>query len=170
MFEALRPMIRFVYAVLIMVSLIAVTVVALWFLSPTARYRLETPTRGYADAAEAQPLFRRASFVGSGFPGFQVPPSASDIRLTHNIDTEEWWFSFHFAAQDSASLTAVGRPVDPATAPGVTLTQPRWLRKWPTTLRGLHVTVPADPEALGCLAVDWRSHRAYLWRCRTRAT
>ena len=151
-------------------ALLLIAVIALWWFSPSARYRLETPTREYANAREAQKLFQPANFVGSGFPGFQVPASASDIRLTYNIDTEAWWFSFRFEPQDSAGGAAAGRPLDRGAAAAIELTQPRWLRNWPRSVERLSLFRPLTQSSPGCMAVDWSEHRAYLWRCDTRAT
>jgi hypothetical protein len=111
------------------------------------------------DAARADGAIQRG-----WIPDF-VPPSAANIVEKHNIDTNETWGRFEFAASDAesfaSSLTEASVPVASC---------PRDAREewWP------HERISsgsefrhyrAKPDGRVFFAIDWQRRVSYFWRC-----
>jgi hypothetical protein len=126
--------------------------------------RLETVENAYASFGDAL----RAGAVGEGkwIPEL-VPPSATDIREAHNLDTNEIWVTFHFS---SAELSLITRQCTRATAEIVSRPRRRPGRWWPETLlpnptakTSGNAYVHYECGGKTFLSIDPANERAYYW-------
>ncbi len=129
--------------------------------------RFETVENAYADYAAAI----AADAVGEGrwIPAL-LPRSATEIAEAHNLDTNEVWLRFRFAAADLASVVAACSPLPPE---GVLRARKPLVAWWPAALtenaRGAGQTA-VEFRFYGCadgaIAVDRERHEAFFWSRR----
>jgi hypothetical protein len=124
--------------------------------------QMETFETTYPDAASAI----KAGAVGEGkwVPKF-LPSSATNIRETHNMDTNELWLSFHFQPTDYASF---GQACTPITASKTAYPRKSPGRWWPIGLLQGSGDVPGSYEFYQCagsgiLAIDASKSAAFYW-------
>lgn len=109
----------------------------------------------------------KASAIGKGkwIPKF-LPPSATNIRERHNLDTNEIWLSFHFNTTDQTSLS---RACQPITARKITYPRKSPGRWWPAALiqnagdarNGAYAYYQCEDAAT--LAIDTKKSEAFYW-------
>jgi len=110
-------------------------------------------------------LQKGALHEGGWLPKF-LPPSASDIKLRSNIDTNEIWVAFAWDGTERGALASQCQAI-PATAGLLPRRSPSW---WPTDLAisGPSNAVPSTTELLRCtdggfVALRSGEKRGYYW-------
>jgi hypothetical protein len=139
-------------------------------------YIVETPVTKYTTFAEAQ---ADGAIERGWLPTF-LPASATDIRDVHNIDTNARWLTFHAPIGDLRLMVQGFKPLAYAEARRTAL--PRSWRVgglWPPELSEPLLATPRDTDLLAyyraaeddlCLAVEWRTGRAWAWSCGGQLT
>jgi hypothetical protein len=132
---------------------------------------LETPVEEYSSFAEA----REAGAVERGWLPSFLPPHATHLREAHNIDTNERWIAFTAPPQElrimvarfsilpyrNARATAVDRSWRVGGDWPPELSKTFWHTPRSTDLLSYHLSEEADY----CVAIEWRTGRAWVWSC-----
>ncbi len=143
-------------------------IVLILFLVIIGCERMEAPESAYPNFEAAI----KANVVGKGkwVPEF-LPPSSTNIREKHNLDTYEQWLSFHFTG-DIASIislckqTILQEIVYPRRSPG------NW---WPRTLLQNSVNIEntnyiyykcKENDFVGIMVINIKKGEGYYWLLR----
>ena len=121
-----------------------------------------------AEAAEAG-AFRRG-----WLPEF-LPASMVEVHEVHELDTNRRWLSFRADTAELRALSAGLEPLSLADARRWASDRPRAVKSgWPPELDKGMLATPRGERQLGlfrkpsenyCLAVEWRTGRAFGWAC-----
>jgi hypothetical protein len=135
-------------------------------------YRHETIARAYESYGEAV----EAGEVQRGWLPSLVPPSARNIEILSNIDTNAAWLRFNADLNDLRALAAAMSPVQRADAIDVATKPPGRIGLWPSELKGrgggvAHETldyfvVAGHGSQNWCAGFNWTAASAYAWTCR----
>lgn len=131
---------------------------------------LDVVTASYNTLAEA----RQAGAIDRGWMPEGLPPSATDLREAHDLDTNARWGLFSFPVAESSHLKALLESAEMPLA-GHRCSPPRRIEWWPILLRG-----DLDAERIAAaglkahrtrdssliVAVNWNQGRAYYWSVR----
>ena len=131
----------------------------------------ERPVAEYATRAEADAA---GAFTRGWLPAF-LPASARALREVHDLDTNERWLRFD---ADSAELAALVTRLAPLTLADARRTLARRPAAagadWPPEFAARPLATPRATTFLGlyrddaaayCLAIEWRTGRAWGWSC-----
>jgi hypothetical protein len=148
-----------------------IATVALLMAGSRAIARHEQPVASYRDltAARADGAFAR------GWLPELLPRSARQLREVHDLDTNARWLAFRADSADLADVTATLAPLTLAQARSSAERRPShaWLDA-PPELGGFNLATARGAQQLGlyfapaaayCLAVEWRTGRAWGWSC-----
>ena len=123
----------------------------------------------YQTRAEAEKL----GAVARGWVPSAVPEGATQIRETHNIDTNQAWGRFLFPASKGETLRAALNEIDTSSLAGQEVRSPK-VNWWPSVLsgqlsdQGLRATgftfYKVQQNGVMFFAVDWRKNEAFFWR------
>ena len=107
-------------------------------------------------------------FIGRGhwLPD-QVPPSAREIRLAYDVDSNQRWVRFAFSLADSARVVDGMRA---ATRNEVIGRQPHrrvpWWDSSATRRQEYALLAPVmDDDYPVCMAIDWKRGEGFGWSC-----
>lgn len=114
-----------------------------------------------------------ADAVNEGFTGRgrwlpdQVPPSAREIRLAYDVDSNQRWVRFAFSLADSARVVDGMRA---ATRNEVIGRQPHrrvpWWDSSVTRRQEYALLAPVmDDDYPVCMAIDWKRGEGFGWSC-----
>ena len=131
----------------------------------------ERPVADYATRAQAAAA---GAFARGWLPPF-LPPSARAIRDVHDLDTNERWLRFEADSAELATLAAHLTPLAWGVARRSAARRPRTAgMDWPPELAEQQLVTARstrllgyyrDPAAAYCLAIEWRTGRAWGWSC-----
>ncbi len=128
----------------------------------------DTETNAYATRAEAE----AAGAIARGWVPRGLPDSAYEIREVHDVDSNQRWGLFNFAAADRDALRRILTPEEVSIAGVRSEPPPARIEWWPLIFRR-----DADPEQLKSaglqayrarderliVVVNWNQGRAYYW-------
>lgn len=138
----------------------------------TAITIIETPIDEYSSIAEARAA---GAFERGWLPDF-LPPGAIHLREVHDIDTNERWLAFTAPLPELHTLTLRLSPLSYEDARRTAVDRPwRVASDWPPELSATIWHTPRSTDLLSyhfsseagyCLAIEWRTGRAWGWSCR----
>ncbi len=135
--------------------------------------RGEVRAERYADYAAA----RAAGAVRRGWIPPFVPPSATDIRQVHDLDSNAQWLRFRVCREDAQALLGAAEILNVWEVWGKVAAPPRDIGRWPEQLTRPKLYSPPAPFGLElrkwrepgpgarCIAVDVRESWVYAWSC-----
>ena len=130
----------------------------------------ERPVATYATRAEAEAA---GAFARGWLPAF-LPPSTRAIRDVHDLDTDERWLRFEADSAELATLAARLAPLAWGVARRSAARRPLAAgMDWPPEFAERQLVTARSTRLLGyyrdateyCLAIEWRTGRAWGWSC-----
>jgi len=129
----------------------------------------ETPETVYDSRSEAE----HSGAINRGWVPSLVPAGSTAIRESHDVDTNEFFGTFHFPSSDAVSLKAGLIELDASSLPKQPLRPPA-LKWWPTDLKGIldhqklssaGLTLCKSKQDFSTFfAVNWQKGEAFFWR------
>jgi len=119
----------------------------------------EADVKVYGSSDEA----RADGAIARGWIPQSLPKSSKAIREKHDLDTNESWGRFEFAAPDAATFAATLTRI---TTSGTCLRDPR-VEWWPASTLSSLEKYQANDDKRVFFAIDWKNNVGFFWRCAT---
>jgi hypothetical protein len=123
----------------------------------------------YRTRADAQ----KSGAIARGWIPSVVPEGATEIRETHNVDSNQAWGKFLFSASKAESIRSALNEIDISSLAGQEVRSPK-VNWWPSVLSGrlsdheLRATgfkfYKVQQNGVVFFAVDWQKKEAFFWR------